>query len=410
MIPHLTEGLAYRGGALQFEGVALETLADRFGTPLYVYSEDVITARLARLRRDFAALQPLLCYAMKANSNPALCRSIARAGAGVEAVSGGELHLALRAGFPARRTLFSGVGKTRREIREGLRAGILLFNVESEQELDAIEREAKALGRRAPVSVRLNPDIDAGTHRHVTTGKAENKFGLPVPRGLAAFRRAAASRHLKALGLHVHIGSQIRTVEPYRREIAALSKILRRLESDGLRPLYVDIGGGMGVPYGEGRPLDTSALAREAAALRAPGRTLILEPGRFLVAEAGLLLARVLYVKRAAAGRLAVLDAGMTDLLRPALYGASHPIVPAREGGRTVEVEAVGPICESSDSFGRARLPEPKPGDLWAILVAGAYGFSMASQYNGRPRPAEAIVSAGRAMLARRRETYQDLL
>jgi len=406
----LPEGLEYRGGVLYLGGASLEAAARRFGTPLYLYSGDLVLSRFQALRLAFAGIRPLICYAMKANPSLALGRLLAGAGSGVEVVSGGELWLARRAGFPPDRILFSGLGKTQGEMAEALEGGVLSFNVESLPELETLERVAERLKRRAPVSVRVNPDIDPGTHCHITTGKASNKFGLPVPDALSAFRMAARSPHLAALGLHVHMGSQIFSAEAYRREARFLGALAGRLAREGLPVRWLDVGGGLGVDYGDGKRLDTRSVARAVASLAAPGRRIILEPGRFLVAEAGVLLTRVLYLKPSGRRTFAVVDAGMNDLLRPALYGARHPVAPVRQGGgRKAAYDIVGPICESSDRFGRFRLPEPAPGDVWAVLMAGAYGFSMGSQYNGRPRPAEVLIRDGRAALIRTRERYADL-
>lgn len=402
----LPEGLSYRDGRLVFDGADLERLAMRYGTPLYVYSADRVRAKLARLNRAFGGIKPLVCYAMK--SNATLAPLLAKAGTGVEVVSGGELYLAKKAGYSMKKTIFSGVGKTLQEIREALHAGILLFNVESLDELGMIEREAARLRKRAPVAIRLNPDIDARTHRHITTAKAENKFGIPVREGLHAFCLAAASPHLEAKGLHVHLGSQILSPTPYRRAAVLLKRLLAELEESGHPVEYLDIGGGMGVPF-EGRMgLDMTAVAKAVRPL-AKGRKIIVEPGRYLVAEAGLLLTQVLHVKKGRRRLMSVVDAGMTDLIRPALYDARHPLIPIRKQKGGVKFEMVGPICESADAFGPAAGNMPKRGDLWAILTAGAYGFSMSSQYNGRPRPAEIIVSKGRASIARPRESYRDL-
>jgi diaminopimelate decarboxylase len=407
----LTEGLEYRDGRLLFEEAALEDAADKFGTPLYLYSPELMLERYARLKADFRKLNALLCYAMKANSNLALLKELAWAGAGVEVVSGGELALALKARFKPSKILFSGVGKTRAEMRQALDARIQTFNVESHGEMDALEEEAARMGVKAPVSIRVNPDIDAGTHRNITTGKAENKFGLSIPDALAAYRRAARSWRLEPIGLHAHLGSQILSPEPYRRSAKVLAKMIAELEEDGHLVGQVDIGGGFGVPYGEGERLDTSEVAKAAASLSTPGRRVVVEPGRYLVAEAGILLTRVQYVKRTSDRTFVILDAGMNDLLRPALYGSVHPIVPDRlRPGRPEPLEFVGPICETSDTFGVFECAEPAPGDLFAILMAGAYGYSMSSQYNSRPRPAEALVEEGKLSLARKRETMADLV
>lgn len=406
----LPPGLAYKGGRLFMEGVDLDALARRLGTPAYAYSETAMREAYAELDGAFAAVPHRVLYALKANPNLSVCRLFAGLGAGAEVVSGGELDLARRAGFSE--VVFSGVGKTPEELREGLKAGVLLFNVESEEELEALEEQASRLRRPAPVSIRVNPDIDPHTHRHITTGKAENKFGLPLERARAAYRRLAGRRWARALGVHAHLGSQIASVEPYRRSLKLLLGLADELARGGTRLRYVDVGGGIGVRYKDEPELRPAALARALAGPLA-GRScvLLLEPGRFLTARAGVLLARVLYRKLGRTRRFVVLDAGMNDLLRPALYDAHHPIVPARlSRARRGPVDVVGPVCETADTFARGRvLPWPEPDDVWALLLAGAYGFSMSSRYNSRPRPPEALVRGGKVRLVRRRENRAEL-
>lgn len=409
----MTDPIAPRAGVLRVEGVSAEALARRFGTPLYAYSAGAVRARLAALRGAFAARSPLICYALKANSNGALCRVLARAGAGADIVSGGELARALRAGFEPSRVVFSGVGKTEDEMAAGLRAGLLTFNVESAEELDALARVAGRLKRRAPVSVRLNPDVDPRTHPHITTGRAENKFGVETAEALALYRRAAKDGRLRVVGVQCHIGSQIVDVVPYRRAAASVARTMKTLEGMGIRLSHVDIGGGIGISYKDETPLALPALARalEETFAAWPDARLLLEPGRYLVADAGILLTRVLYRKKTTKRRFVIVDAAMTDLPRPALYDAWHPVeaVRPRRGGRRV-VDVVGPVCESGDFLARGRsLPPLERGDLLAVRKAGAYGFAMSSQYNSRPRAAEVLVDGGKARLARRRETLKDL-
>ncbi len=402
------------GGVLRADGVSLEALARRHGTPLFVYSARTVRERLDALRRAFRRREPLVCYAMKANPCRALAAVLAREGAGADIVSGGELARALRAGFDPRRTVFSGVGKTEAEMAAGLRAGLLAFNVESAEELDALARVSGRLGRVAPVSVRLNPDVNARTHPHITTGRAENKFGVETAEALRLYARAARDRRLRVVGVQCHIGSQITQAEPFRRAARALARVVARLQAQGIRLQHADIGGGLGITYKDERPLAPAALARALEETFAPWpeMRLLLEPGRYLVAEAGILLTRVLYRKKTAKRRFIVVDGAMTDLPRPALYGAWHPVeaVRTRPGPRR-RADVVGPVCESGDFLARARLLPPlERGDLLAVGKAGAYGFAMSSQYNSRPRSAEVLVDGGRARLARRRETLKDLI
>jgi len=398
---------------LRVEGVSAEALARRYGTPLYVYSAGEARGRYAALRRAFRRRDPLICYALKANSNRAVCAVLAKAGAGADIVSGGELVRALRAGFDPQKTVFSGVGKTEEEMAAGLRAGLLTFNVESAEELDALARVAGRLKRRAPISIRLNPDVSARTHPHITTGTAENKFGVEAAEALALYRRAAKDKRLRVVGVQCHIGSQITDLVPYRLAAASVAKTVKRLQEGGIRLSQIDVGGGIGITYKDETPIELTALARvlEETFSAWPEARLLLEPGRYLCADAGLLLTRVLYRKQTSKRRFVIVDAAMTDLPRPALYDAWHPVEAVRpRRGRRVMMDVVGPVCESGDFLARERLLPPlERGDLLAVGKAGAYGFAMSSQYNSRPRAAEVLVDGGRATLARRRETLKDL-
>jgi len=398
---------------LRVEGVSAEALARRYGTPLYAYSAATARGRLEALRKAFRRRDPLICYALKANTNRALCSVLARAGAGADIVSAGELARALRAGFAPRKTVFSGVGKTEDEMAAGLRAGLLTFNVESSEELDALARVAGRLKRRAPVSIRLNPDVNPRTHPHITTGRAENKFGVETEEALALYRRAARDKRLRVVGVQCHIGSQITDAAPYRRAAASVARALKRLEGMGIRLSHIDIGGGIGISYKDERPMTLTSLARviEDAFAPWPDARLLLEPGRYLVADAGMLLTRVLYRKKTSKRRFVIVDAAMTDLPRPALYNAWHPVEAVRpRRGKRLLVDVVGPVCESGDFLARERrLPPLERGDLLAVRKAGAYGFAMSSQYNSRPRAAEVLVDGGKARLVRRRETLKDL-
>lgn len=390
----------------------LEAAARRWGTPLFVYSAAAILERLEALRGAFSR-PVLVCYAMKANTNGAVCRTLSKAGAGADIVSGGELVRALKAGFPAERIVFSGVGKTEEEMSAALKAGVLAFNVESSEELDALSRVAARLKRRAPVSVRLNPDVNAKTHPHITTGRAENKFGVEGPEARALLRRADAHPWLKAVGVQCHIGSQIVDLGPYKKAAAVVAALVASLEKEGIRLAFADMGGGLGVRYKDETPLEPKAFARalEDAFKGLPELRLLVEPGRYLVADAGVLLTKVLYRKQTTKRRFVIVDGAMTDLPRPALYDAWHPVWPvnARRGKKSL-ADVVGPVCETGDFLARRRpLPPLERGDLLAVGKAGAYGFAMSSQYNSRPRAAEVLVEGGKARLVRKRETLADL-
>ena len=403
----------YRGSDLWVEGVKAKDLAARLGTPLYVYSAAKIQSQFERFDRAFAAFPHTICYAMKANSNLGVLSHLARLGAGADIVSGGELFRALKAGVPAARIVFSGVGKTEDEMAAALKAGILMFNIESAEEMDALERVAKRTRKAAPVSIRVNPNVVVDTHHHITTGKAENKFGVSAADAEALYHKAARSPWLRVTGIQAHIGSQLLDVRPYGETLDKLLVLVDRLEKAGIFFHVLDIGGGLGVVYKNERSPDPADLA----ALLLPklaGRNLRLffEPGRFLVAESGCLLTRVLYRKEPGHKNFVIVDAAMNDLARPALYDAHHPIWPVRKSAaRDYVADVVGPICESGDYLAKARhLPRPKTGDLWAVMAAGAYGFSMSSQYNTRPRAAEVLVSGKKWWVVRERETFKELV
>jgi diaminopimelate decarboxylase len=386
----------FRQGRLFAEGVGLAALAQDVGTPFYCYS----TAALTGNYRCFADAFPesaLIAYSVKANGNLAVLKTLARLGAGADVVSGGELKKALAAGIPPSRIVFSGVGKTRDELELGVRAGIHQFNVESEAELDTLNAVALAHGTRAPITVRVNPDVDARTHAKISTGRSENKFGIPWSRALATYARAAVLPGLSIVGIDVHIGSQITDLAPFEQAFARIAELIAILRGEGHNIRRLDLGGGLGVSYASLKPPpDLNAYADLVRRFtRGLDVALILEPGRRIVADAGILVARIVSVKEGEAKRFAVLDAGMNDLLRPALYGAHHEIVcvsPREESGRE-RYEVVGPVCESSDVFGSYDLPPLQAGDLVALLTAGAYGAAMASAYNARPPAAEVLVN-----------------
>jgi diaminopimelate decarboxylase len=403
----------YRGGDLYVEDVKLSALARRFGTPLYVYSGGKIRSQFEAFDRAFAAHPHTVCYAMKANGNLGVVRLLARAGAGADIVSGGELFRALKAGVSPDRIVFSGVGKTNEEMVAALKAGILMFNVESSEELDALSRAAQRFGRPAPISIRVNPNIVVDTHHHITTGKAENKFGVMIAHAEALYRRAAKNPWLRVTGIQAHIGSQLLDVRPYRETLEKLLHLVDRLERAGISLRVLDIGGGLGVAYSNERSPHPARLAEQLLPLlRRRKLHLLFEPGRFLVAEAGCLLTKVLYRKEPGHKNFVIVDAAMNDLARPALYDAHHPLWPLRRARvGTYVADVVGPICESGDFLAKARrVPRPRPGDVWAVMAAGAYGFSMSSQYNARRRAAEVLVLGRKAWAVRERETFQDLV
>jgi diaminopimelate decarboxylase len=350
---------------------------------------------------------------MKANGNLGVVRLLARAGAGADIVSGGELFRALKAGVSPDRIVFSGVGKTNEEMVAALKAGILMFNVESSEELDALSRAAQRFGRPAPISIRVNPNIVVDTHHHITTGKAENKFGVMIAHAEALYRRAAKNPWLRVTGIQAHIGSQLLDVRPYRETLEKLLHLVDRLERAGISLRVLDIGGGLGVAYSNERSPHPARLAEQLLPLlRRRKLHLLFEPGRFLVAEAGCLLTKVLYRKEPGHKNFVIVDAAMNDLARPALYDAHHPLWPLRRARvGTYVADVVGPICESGDFLAKARrVPRPRPGDVWAVMAAGAYGFSMSSQYNARRRAAEVLVLGRKAWAVRERETFQDLV
>lgn len=403
--------------ALHCGKVSLDLLARRFGTPLYVYSADQIVARLAMFEQAFTGRDHLVCYAVKANSALAILKLLADRGAGFDIVSGGELERVIAAAPEAvGRVVFSGVGKTADEIDRALRAGILEFNVESEAELALLAARARKLKTKARFALRVNPDVFAETHPYISTGLREHKFGIDIRQAQRIYKSAAGNRWLEAHGISVHIGSQIRSAEPFGAAMKRVNKLVRKLASAGIALKSVDAGGGLGIDY-HGGSFDASAKVREYAAaveqaLSGFEGRLLLEPGRFLVAHAGALLARVLQVKRNGKKTFVITDAAMNDLIRPALYQAHHEIVPVRRrGGRAQIVDVVGPVCETGDFFARDRkLQHVEPGDLVALLDAGAYGMAQSSNYNTRTRPAEVLVEGAKARLIRRRETVADLL
>jgi diaminopimelate decarboxylase len=405
-----------RGSALHCDKVSLESLAKRHGTPLYVYSAGQILERLSLFQQALAGREHLVCYAVKANSALAILKLLASHGAGFDIVSGGELERVLAAAPEAAgKVVFSGVGKTAAEIDLALEADILEFHAESEAELKLIASRAAKFKRKARSALRVNPDVFAETHPYISTGLREHKFGIDIRQALKVYKKAASSRWLEPHGVSVHIGSQILSAAPFGAAMKRVSKLLRELEREGIALQTVDAGGGLGIDYHGGK-FDAAAKVREYAAavqlaLGAFQGRLLIEPGRFIVAQAGALVTRVLQVKRNGKKTFVVTDAAMNDLIRPALYQAYHEIVPVKPRvGKPRTVDVVGPICETGDFFAHDRQLAPvEPGDLLAILDAGAYGMSESSNYNTRPRPAEVLVEGAKARLIRRRETMADL-
>jgi diaminopimelate decarboxylase len=420
----------YRDGTLYCEDVGLVRVAEQLGTPTYVYSAGTILDHYARLDAALAPLDHLICYAVKANSNRAILKLLANAGAGFDIVSGGELYRVLAAGGDSTKCTFAGVGKSREEIEYALEQGVCSFNVESEAELDHIDRIAGSRETRAPIALRVNPDVDPHTHQYISTGSHENKFGIALERIGAIYEQAAKMRNVEIVGAQMHIGSQIAEAKPFASAIGKVAPVVRELKSKyGIK--FLSVGGGMGIIYQRALESGSGKWWREhgnesfafsvrdyAEAIVPPLRELdvriLVEPGRFLVGNAGVLLTRVRYIKKTGAKKFAIVDAGMNDLIRPALYQSYHEIVPVEEAstsGSTEKIDIVGPVCESGDFFALDReMPELHEGDLLAIMSAGAYGFVMASNYNSRLLPAEALVRGDKFALIRKRQTWEDLV
>ena len=402
----------YRNGELHAEDVALANVAAAHGTPCYVYSRAALTAAYQDFDAAFAVHPHLVCYAVKANPNLGILNLFARLGSGFDIVSGGELARVIAAGGDARKTVFSGVGKTANEIRDALNAEILCFNVESASELDRIDAIAATLGKIAPVSFRVNPDVDAKTHPYIATGLKQSKFGVAYGDALALYRRARGLAHVQITGIDCHIGSQLTEIAPFKAALERVIALVEQLSAEGIALAHIDVGGGLGIAY-QIEEQSCSMDAYAAAILQGiAGRTekLLFEPGRFLTGNTGLLLTRVEYLKRGDERNFAVVDAAMNDLIRPALYDAWHDIVPVSTSADALETwEIVGPVCESGDFLGRDRKLALKEGALLAIRSAGAYGMSMSSNYNTRPRAAEIMIDGARMHVIRKRETIPEL-
>lgn len=405
----------YRDGELHCEAVPLTRIAKEIGTPFYVYSNATLVRHFRAFDGAFKDIPHIVAFAMKANSNLAVLRLMASEGGGADIVSGGELFRALKAGIPPHKIVFAGVGKQRDEIRYALETDILMFNVESSAELQALDEVAAETGRRARVALRINPDIDPKTHPYISTGLKKSKFGISADRALEEFELASSLKHIEVVGVHKHIGSQLTEVAPFVEALKKILALVQALKERGTDIRYINIGGGLGITYANEVPPHPRDLAAAISPLvRDLKCTLIMEPGRVIVGNAGAMVTRVLYTKDGEAKRFVIVDAAMNDLLRPSLYGAHHEILPAREAAKTAEVanvDVVGPVCESGDFLAKDRsMPETRPEDLLAVMSAGAYGFVMASNYNSRRRPPEVLVKDAQFHVIRQRETYEDLV
>jgi diaminopimelate decarboxylase len=397
---------------LYCERIKVEDLARRFGTPLYVYSYNTLVSHFTKLKEAFKSVNPLICYSVKANSNLTILKTLVDKGAGLDIVSGGELYRALKAGCPPKKIVYASVGKTSFEIEEAIRSGILFFNVESFSELENIQHIAKRIGKNVNVSLRINPDVEPKTHKYITTGKLTNKFGIDFKSARQIILLARGFSHLRVKGLHIHIGSQITTSTPY---VAALRKVIAfmaLLKKEGIALEYLNIGGGLGIIYDKETPQTAQKFAaRVLPLLKRTGLKIIMEPGRFIVGNAGILVAKVLYIKNTPKKKFIIVDTGMNDLIRPSLYHAYHNILALCKTKGVEIADMVGPICESGDFIAKARiLPKVKEGDYMAVMAAGAYGFSMSSNYNSRRRAEEVMVSGDKVFVIRRREVYEDLI
>jgi len=403
----------YKNHQLQCEGISIREIAEKVGTPFYLYSYHTLVRHFTVFDDAFKGIPHIICYSAKANSNLALLRLFINLGGGVDVVSGGELYRALKGGVAPQKIVFSGVGKREDEIEYALKTGILMFNVESSQELQVINEVAGRIGKKAPIAIRVNPDIDPKTHPYISTGLKQNKFGIDVLRAPMAYRLASQLPNLKIVGIDCHIGSQLVEVEPIIEALRKLKELVENLRKKGMEIQYLDLGGGLGITYEDEEPPHpveyASTILEE---IRGFGCTLILEPGRVIVGNAGILVSKVLYTKENEEKRFVIVDAGMNDLVRPSYYGSYHQILPVKEETREeIVADVVGPLCESSDFLAKGRkIPNLLSGELIAIMSAGAYGFSMSTNYNSRPRIAEVLVRDDQMFVIRQREGYEDLI
>ena len=403
----------YNNHQLQCEGIPVQQIAEKVGTPFYLYSYHTLVRHFTVFDEAFKGIPHLICYSAKANSNLAFLRLFVNLGGGVDVVSGGELYRALKGGAAPQKIVFSGVGKREDEIEYALKTGILMFNVESSQELQVINDVAGRIGKNAAIAIRVNPDIDPKTHPYISTGLKQNKFGIDILRAPMAYRLASQLPNLKVIGIDCHIGSQLVEVEPIIEALRRLKQLVENLRKEGMEIQYLDLGGGLGITYEDEEPPHpveyASTILEE---IRGFGCTLILEPGRVIVGNAGVLVSKVLYTKENEEKRFVIVDAGMNDLIRPSYYGSYHQILPVKEETREeIVADVVGPICESSDFLAKGRkIPNLRAGELIAVMSAGAYGFSMSTNYNSRPRIAEVLVRDDQMFVIRRREGYEDLI
>ena len=409
------EDFQYRDGELYCEDVPVSRIIKEYGTPCYIYSHASLLRQYRAYDSAFSGIPHIIAFAMKANSNLAILRLMAKEGSGVDIVSGGELFRALRAGVPPQKIVFAGVGKNPDEIRDALKTDILMFNVESSSELQAINDVAASMGVRARVALRINPDIDPKTHPYISTGLKKSKFGIAADRALEEFKLATSLKHIEVVGVHKHIGSQLTEVTPFVEALKKILSLVQQVKAHGTDIRYINIGGGLGITYSDEKPPKPQDLAAAIAPLvQHLGCMLIMEPGRNIVGNAGSLITRILYTKQGEAKRFVIVDAAMNDLIRPSLYGAYHEIRPVQQRftqAATHMVDVVGPVCESGDFLAKDRvLPEVPPGEFLAVMSAGAYGFVMSSNYNSRPRVPEILVRGGEAHLIRARESYEDLI
>jgi diaminopimelate decarboxylase len=402
----------YKKNKLYCENVKIEDLAKRFGTPLYVYSYHTLIDHYLKLKSAFSSINPLICYSVKANPNLAILKALIDKGAGLDIVSGGELFRAQKAGCPAGKIVYASVGKTDKEISAAIAGGILFFNVESLAELNNINRIAKGLNKVTRVAIRINPDVEAKTHKYISTGKITNKFGIDLESAYKILLLRSKFRNLNICGLHIHIGSQITQSAPFVEAVKKVSNFIQRLKAKGIALEYLNIGGGLGIIYDHEAPQTAQIYAKQIIPLlKKTGLKIIMEPGRFIVGNAGVLVVKVLYIKHTPKKKFIIVDGGMNDLIRPALYSAYHNIWALNKTAINEKADVVGPICESGDFLAKERLiAKVKEGDYLAVMSAGAYGFSMSSNYNSRPRSAEIMVSKGKAIVIRKRESVQDLV
>ena len=403
----------YRGNELFAEDVPVALLAERYGTPLYIYSYNTLVRHYQAYDDAYDAFPHIICYALKANTNGAILKLLAKQGCGADIVSGGELYRALKAGIPAQKIVYAGVGKTEDEIRFALKAGVLMFNVESEDELKEIDRVAGLMKVKAPIALRINPDIDPQTHPYISTGMKEHKFGISIDHAVEYYRIAARLRNIEVIGLQKHIGSQITKVTPFVDAVKRILLLLDELKKQKINITFLDIGGGLGITYlTEKPPLPADLAKRLLPLVKGRDITLVMEPGRSIVGNAGILVTKTLYLKKGEGKEFVIVDAGMNDLMRPSLYDAYHHIVPVVKRKRSgIKADIVGPICESGDFLAKGRkIEKVKRGEYLAVMSAGAYGMSMSSNYNSRPKAAEVMVNGRKHSLIARRGTYEDLV